>query len=164
MVKFGSHHHSHLTNWVGILSHLSQEAKWHAIHMPGLRNLYKSIILEHYKAPSLSEICHHLTGATTFSKLDAKDGFWSVHLHEKSSYLTTFNTHPQGEVLVPAHSFWPEDVPGYFPDAHQPGHLTSYSALSCYIMTFTSTARPCRSMTGTLFSWCRLPLPWGTVE
>ena len=27
------------------------------------------------------------------SKLDPKDGFWSVHLDTTSSYLTTFNTH-----------------------------------------------------------------------
>ena len=26
-------------------------------------------------------------------KLNAKDGFWSIHLDEKSSYLTTFNMH-----------------------------------------------------------------------
>ena len=29
----------------------------------------------------------------TFFKLDTKDGFWSIHLDEASSYLTTFNTH-----------------------------------------------------------------------
>ena len=34
-----------------------------------------------------------LSGATCFSKLHAKDGFWSIHLDEDSSYLTTFNTH-----------------------------------------------------------------------
>ena len=28
-----------------------------------------------------------------FSKLDAKDGFWSIHLDTPSPYLTTFNTH-----------------------------------------------------------------------
>ena len=34
-----------------------------------------------------------LSGATCFSKLNAKDGFWSIHLDEDSSYLTSFNTH-----------------------------------------------------------------------
>ena len=48
---------------------------------------------EHYKAPTLNEISHHLSGATCFSKLDTKDGFWSTHLDEISSYLTTFNMH-----------------------------------------------------------------------
>ena len=28
-----------------------------------------------------------------FSKLDAEDGFWSIHLDSASSHLTTFNTH-----------------------------------------------------------------------
>ena len=48
---------------------------------------------EHYKAPTLEEISHKLSSATVFSKLDAKDGFWSIHLDTTSSYLTTFNTH-----------------------------------------------------------------------
>ena len=43
--------------------------------------------------PTLPEISHQLSGATCFSKLDAKDSFWSIHLNEKLSYLTTFNTH-----------------------------------------------------------------------
>ena len=51
------------------------------------------IISKHYKAPTLAEISHKLSGATIFSKLDAKDGFWSIHLDTTSSYLTTFNTH-----------------------------------------------------------------------
>ena len=33
-----------------------------------------------------------LQGADTFTKLDAKDGYWNVKLSESSSYLTTFNT------------------------------------------------------------------------
>ena len=56
-------------------------------------NLNKAIIHEHYKAPTLEEISHKLSGTTVFSKLDAKDGFWSIHLDTPSSYLTTFNTH-----------------------------------------------------------------------
>ena len=56
-------------------------------------DLNKAIIREHYKAPRLEEISHKLSGATVFSNLDAKDGFWSIHLDTQSSYLTTFNTH-----------------------------------------------------------------------
>ena len=56
-------------------------------------DLNKAIIREHYKAPTLEEISHWLSGATVFSKLDAKNGFWSIHLDTPSSYLTTFNTH-----------------------------------------------------------------------
>ena len=47
----------------------------------------------YYKAPTLDEIRHKLSGAKVFSKLDAKDGFWSIHLDKQSSYLTTFNMH-----------------------------------------------------------------------
>ena len=48
---------------------------------------------EHYKAPTLDEIYHRLSGTTVFSKLDVKDGFWSIHLDKPSFYLTTFNSH-----------------------------------------------------------------------
>ena len=57
------------------------------------RDLNKAIIREHYKAPTLKEIFHKLADATEFSKLDAKDRFWSIHLDNASSYLATFNTH-----------------------------------------------------------------------
>ena len=56
-------------------------------------DLNKAIIHEHYKAPMLEEISHKLSSPTVFSKLDAKDGFWSIHLYTPSSYFTTFNTH-----------------------------------------------------------------------
>ena len=39
------------------------------------KDLNRAIIREHYKAPTLEEISHKLSGATIFSKLDAKDGF-----------------------------------------------------------------------------------------
>ena len=57
------------------------------------KDLNKAIVWEHYKAHILDEISHHLSGTKCFSKLDAKDGFWSIHLDQKSSYLTAFNTH-----------------------------------------------------------------------
>ena len=57
------------------------------------KDLNKAIVWQHYKAPTLDDISHCLSGGTCFSKLDAKDGFWSIHLDEDSSYLTTFNTH-----------------------------------------------------------------------
>ena len=56
-------------------------------------DLNNAIIREHYKAPTLEEISHRLSGTTVFSKLDAKNRFWSIHLDTPSSYLTTFNTH-----------------------------------------------------------------------
>ena len=60
------------------------------------RDLNNAIIREHYKAPTLEEISHKLAGATVFSQLDAKDGFWSIHLDNTSSHLTTLNTHKVG--------------------------------------------------------------------
>ena len=68
------------------------------------KDLYKAIIWEHYKTPTLNEISHHLSSALTFCKLDAKDSFWSVHLDKKSSYLSTFNTH-KGRYLLLHMSF-----------------------------------------------------------
>ena len=56
------------------------------------KDLNKFIIQEHYKAPTLDEITHKLSGAKVFSKLDMKDGFWSIHFDTPSSYITTFNT------------------------------------------------------------------------
>ena len=56
------------------------------------KDLDKAIAWDHYKAPTLDEISHQLSGATCFSKIDAKDGFRSIHLDEDTSYLTTFNT------------------------------------------------------------------------
>ena len=44
-----------------------------------LHNLNKAIIHEHYKAPTLEGISHKLNSVTVFSKLDAKDGFLSIH-------------------------------------------------------------------------------------
>ena len=56
-------------------------------------NLNTAIIIrEHYKAPPRQNI-PWLCGVTMFSKLDAKDGFWSIHLDTPLSYLITFNTH-----------------------------------------------------------------------
>ena len=39
-------------------------------------DLNKTIIREHYKAPTLEEISHQLSGTRIFSKLDAKNEFW----------------------------------------------------------------------------------------
>ena len=50
------------------------------------KDLNKARVWEQFRAPTFDEISHHLSGATCFSKLDAKDGFWSIHLDEKSSY------------------------------------------------------------------------------
>ena len=85
------------------------------------KDLNKAIVQEHYKAPTLDEITYCLSGTTCFSKLDAKDGFWSIHLEEDSSYLTTFNTHC-GRYRFLYMPFWLEDVPRHLPDVNGPGN------------------------------------------
>ena len=45
-----------------------------------------------HKTPTLEEITHHLSGASVFSKMDAKNGYWSIKLDDDSSKLTTFNS------------------------------------------------------------------------
>ena len=45
-----------------------------------------------HKIPTLEEINPELAKAKLFSKLDAKAGYWSVHLNEESQLLTTFRT------------------------------------------------------------------------
>ena len=50
------------------------------VYASTLMNLNKALVWEHYKAPTLDEISHCLSGVTCFSKFDAKDGFKSIHL------------------------------------------------------------------------------------
>ena len=77
--------------WVSSLTYShKQDGSLHICLDP--HDLNNAIIWEHYKAPTLDEITHKLSGAKVFSKLDAKDGFWSIHLNTPS-FLTTFNTH-----------------------------------------------------------------------
>ena len=45
-----------------------------------------------HKIPTLEELNPEFSQAKFFSKLDAKAGYWSVHLHEDSQELTTFRT------------------------------------------------------------------------
>ena len=56
------------------------------------KDLNKALKRPHHKTPTLDEVTHHFSGAKFFSKLDAKNGYWSIHLDEESSRLTTFNT------------------------------------------------------------------------
>ena len=80
------------TEWVSSLTYPRKpDSSLHIYFDP--RDLNKAIIQEHYKAPTLDEITHKLSGAKVFSKLDTKDGFWSIHLNKQSPYLTTFNMH-----------------------------------------------------------------------
>ena len=56
------------------------------------KDLNRTIKRPHYHTRTLEEITHKLAGATVFSKLDARHGYWSVSLDEESSMKTTFNS------------------------------------------------------------------------
>ena len=45
-----------------------------------------------HKVPTLEELNPQFPGSTVFSKLDAKAGYWSVHLDPDSQLITTFWT------------------------------------------------------------------------
>ena len=45
-----------------------------------------------YKIPTVDEINPQFAGARLFSKLDAKAGYWAIHLDSESQLLTTFRT------------------------------------------------------------------------
>ena len=94
-----------LTKWVSSLTYLLKLDGILCIYL-NPRDLNKKVMQEHYRAPTLDEISHHLSRATTFSMLDAKYGFWSIHLDEKSSYLATFNTHKGGARSYACLSTW----------------------------------------------------------
>ena len=56
------------------------------------KDLNRAIKRSHHKTPTLEEITHHFSGSKVFSKMDAKNGYWSVKLDEPSSKLCCFNT------------------------------------------------------------------------
>ena len=56
------------------------------------KDLNKALTRPIHKTPTLEEVTHQFNNAKVFSKLDAKNGYWSIRLDEASSKLTTFNT------------------------------------------------------------------------
>ena len=56
------------------------------------KDLNNAIMRPHYPTKSLDDILPDLAGATIFSKMDARSGYWSIKLTDRSSYLTTFNS------------------------------------------------------------------------
>ena len=140
---------SQLTKWVSLLTypHMS-DGSLHICLDP--RDLNKALVQEHYKAPMMDKISHSLSGAwsmehgaTCFSKLDAKDGFLSIHLDENSSYLTMFNTH-HGRYSFLHISFGLN----MFQDV--------FLALLPFMMIYAYLAIPLRSMMSTYCAWWRL--------
>lgn len=56
------------------------------------KDLNEAIIRPHYKMPTVDEVTVRLNSSTTFSKLDARSGYWLCKLSYQSSLLTTFNS------------------------------------------------------------------------
>ncbi len=56
------------------------------------RQLNNAIEVDRCTLPTLEEVLPQLNGATTFTKLDLRNGYWHVKLNEESSILTTFDT------------------------------------------------------------------------
>ena len=117
------------------------------------RDLCKAIIWEHYKVPTLDEITHKLSGAKVFSKLDTKDGFWSIHLDTPSSFLSTFNTHKgcYWFLCMPFGLKMLQDVFQMWMDQSPIGSLASLP----YTMTSVCMARTLQNMTTTCSNPCK---------
>ena len=49
----------------------------------------------HYPTKNLEDVSYKLKGATIFSKLDARQGYWAIRLDHESSLTITFNS-PDG--------------------------------------------------------------------
>ena len=56
------------------------------------KDLNRTIMRCHYKTPTMEELAHKLSGAQHFSKLDAKNGYWSILLDAESQLLTIFHS------------------------------------------------------------------------
>ena len=54
--------------------------------------LNQAIKRQHHRLPTAEEIISQMSGATTFSKLDASNGYWQIKVDEESSDLLTFVT------------------------------------------------------------------------
>ena len=57
------------------------------------RHLNTALRRPHHATPTIEEITHHFTGVKIFSELDAKAGYWFIHLDTESQLLTTFQSH-----------------------------------------------------------------------
>ena len=143
------------TEWVSLLTYPCKPDGSLCICLDP-KDFNRAIVQEHYKAPTLDEISHHLSGATCFSKLNAKDGFWSIHLDETSSYLTTCSTCIMaGTGSYICHLVW--RCPRTSSRCEWTRHQTIYLALSPFMMIYANLAVPLRSTMSTSCTWWRLP-------
>jgi len=78
-----------------------------------LKPLNQCVLREHHPLPKIDDTLAQLSGATTFSKLDANSGFWQVSLSEGSRLLTTFIT-PFGRYCYNKLPFGISSAPEHF--------------------------------------------------
>ena len=88
-----------------------------------LKPLNESILHEVHPLPCVDETLAQLTGAKTFSKLDANSGFWQVPLASTSRLLTTFIT-PYGRYCFNKLLFGIASAPENEPHPCRPGRGT----------------------------------------
>ena len=89
------------------------------------KDLNKAIKRCHHHTPTLEEITHQFAGSQHFSKLDAKNGYWSVKLDTESAANNL--QFAIWKVLLPAYALRTSDVPRRFPatDGPDPGEMPS---------------------------------------
>ena len=78
-----------------------------------LKKLNLSVQRETFVLPTVDEIMAKLSGATTFTTLDTKKGFWQVPLAKESQHLTTFIT-PFGRFMFRRLPFGISSAPEIF--------------------------------------------------
>ncbi len=92
------------TDWVNSLTY-ARKANGKLRLCLDPKDLNAAIKRCHHRTPRVEEITHKLDGAKYFSKLDAKNGYWSVTLDPESQLLTTFNS-PFGRHCFVRMPFW----------------------------------------------------------
>ena len=60
------------------------------------KKLNTAIKRTYHEIPTVDEISHKMSGSVLYSKLDTKNGYWSIKLDEESSKLCTFQS-PAGK-------------------------------------------------------------------
>ncbi len=79
------------TDWVSSITYVIKEDGSLRICLDP-RDINKALRRGQHHTPTMEELSHKFTGATVFTKLDAKSGYWAVPLDPASQVLTTFNS------------------------------------------------------------------------
>ena len=105
------------TDWVNSLAYSrKQNGKLRICLDP--KDLNMAIKRCHHHTPTLEEITHQFAESQHFSKLDAKNGYWSVKLDAESQLLQF----AFWKVLLPSYALLTSDVPRHFPATDGPDH------------------------------------------